>query len=188
MKRTLILIAMVAFATAAVSAEGKSVVLMNGRLHFTVPSGWVDLQRQTRETSDIVAFEIPNPAAAGTKDSANVSVVANWSLGERNIERFSEGPLASLRQKPGTVVVNDVNNTDGSRTVLSRSQQGSTPYLVIDTFGFGGGAHVWCRAAYPLLQGTAEQWNSDVVRDYNALVAGISVDGNAVFASPGASK
>jgi hypothetical protein len=188
MRRTVILVGVAALAAAAVSAQGRGVVLMKGRLHLTVPSGWVDLQRQARETSDIIAFQIPNPADAGTTDSANVSVAANWSLGERNIERFSEGPLASLRQKPGTVVVNDVNSTDGSRTVLSRSQQGSTPYLVIDTFGFGGGAHVWCRAAYPLLEGTAEQWNSDVVRDFNALVASINVDGKAVFASPGASK
>jgi len=188
MKRLVALVLLVAVAAAAMSAEVTDWALMKGRLHFSAPVGWIELPRQTRETSDIVAFQIPNPADEGTSDSANVAVTANWSLAERSIERFSEGPLRSLREMPGTIVVNDVTSADGSRTVLSRGQQGSTPYLVIDTFGFGGGTHVWCRAAYPLLEGTSEKWNASVVRDYNTLVASITVDGKAVFPKPEASK
>ena len=186
MRRPLLCVLSVMLVSATVAADKAEHKLMKGRLSFAAPSDWIEGPPQTTAISDGAQFVVPKPAPVRTGSSASVVVIANWALSARDIPRYSDGVLKSS-SVPGVEKVSDVTAPTGERSVMSRGQVGDTPFLVIDLFGFQGGAHIWCHAAYPLMK-DQQAWPEAMTQAWNALVASVSVDGKPVFPKPKEAK
>jgi len=92
--------------------------------------------------------------------------------------------VARRVSEPGGVIVSDKTSAKGRRVVLSRGQQGTTPYVVVDIMGAAGDVFVWAGAAWPLLEKGSADWSDTVLKDFKAVATSITVDGASVF--PGA--
>ena len=180
MRRAALAILLVSVSMSGSAGEKTRISLLADRVTFSVPTSWVELPRQTTEQSDIIGFQILNPADEGSSDSANAVVVALQNEPPLDLSGFSGPILAKLQNYPGTVIVNDHTGESGVRTVLSRSQQGDTPYVVLDQFAVRADVRLHFRVAYPLLE-SAPGWSEQLMDHINETTQSLAIDDSAVF-------
>ena len=128
-----------------------------------------------------MTYQIPNPADVGTPDAANVSVSTLFQ-GGLTLEAFSAHWIASVTGQPGGALLDRVDGQDpaADRFVLLTARQGDTPYVVADRYAKRGSFFVHVRAAWPTLRATTAEWEASLVKDVNALVSSIRIDGKAI--------
>jgi hypothetical protein len=171
----LLLLGWAGAAAATGTASNHAHRLAGGRVVFDVARGWEALGARGDEA---VAFQIAMPAADGTADSANASVMVRQNPSESFEEAVGRVPtrgmtmLTRLPMRPSTQ----------DALLLSRGQQGGTPYIVIDRLLRRGALEVRIRVAWPLLPGSTQAWEAEIMNAANRLVSETRVDGKAIGA------
>ena len=171
---------------AAVGCGPPLLKLSAGRVAFEQPDDWRTFSRRTGEAGEFVCFQIPNPADVGTPDSANVSV-STLSQDGVTLEEFAGYRIAPVTNEPGGIVLETIDgpNPTTDRFVLMRAHQNETAYVIADRFAKRGTFFVHIRAAWPILEGTTEAWQTSFVRHVNQIFSGLLVDGKPIVAVGG---
>lgn len=152
--------------------------LLGSRLSVAVPQAWVRLRLSDSDRDREAIFQIPDPADEGTPDSTNIKVsVPQW----KDVASGGDAVVARLASEPGGAIMSDKTSAKGRRVVLSRAQQGTTPYLVVDIMSAARDVIVWARAAWPLLEKGSPEWSDTVLKDFKGMAKSITVDGVAAF-------
>jgi hypothetical protein len=162
---------MLALASWLVADERPPYRLLGDRVGLIVGSDWVNIRQLER----VVAFQVPNPADEGTPHSANVAVVVHPEVTgsfENRVREASAGVSVIVRL-PETA-------SDRDALLLSRGQQGSTPYIVVDRVARRAGLDVHVRAAWPILEATTQDWHLRFFSEVNRLMSELTVDGSSI--------
>jgi len=149
--------------------------LLGDRISFAVNATWVKLNGQTDR---VVAFQVPNPAEQGTPESTNVAVMANSHPTDSLEDR-----IQSLTSSTGTLITR-LPTRPSKRDVLLlyRGQQGQTPYIIADRLARRGKIEVSIRAAWPILESSTDEWQSELLAQINQLMSDVSIDGTTIGA------
>lgn len=87
-----LLVALLLFAASVAIASDYVEFTVVERIKFSVPSDWPVLANKSSAEKTIFAFQIPNPADAGTSDSSNLSIRSSY-LGEaQDRDAFNKKP------------------------------------------------------------------------------------------------
>jgi hypothetical protein len=117
-----------------------------------------------------IAFQVPDPSAQGSEDSATVTVKTRQLAGAATFTQAVQEEFDHAKAQTGYA-------SDPSATDASAHQyfvvRGKTRYLVRDSFILSGNvvAHVRCQR--PLLEKTPAAWTSDFDNACNRVVASL---------------
>jgi hypothetical protein len=167
--RTLILLA--AFAAPAALAQGAADYALNdGKVRFRVPPTWTAVMEKRDGNPQAVAFQVPDAAAAGSEDSATVTVKTRQLAGSAAFAGIVQEELDRSKAQAG--YENDSSNKDTSvhQYFVTR---GKTRYLVRDSFYLTGDVAAEVRCQRPLLAATSAAWNDEFDRACNGVVASL---------------
>jgi hypothetical protein len=163
---------LLAFMAPSAFAQGKTDYTLNDdQVHFHVPPGWTAIMEKADGNPQAVAFQVPDPTAQGTDDSATVTVKSRQL---KNPAQF-DSVIMEERQhaKEQTGYEFDTSNADAAinRYFVMR---GKTKYLVRDSFHRSGGFAVAVRCQRPLIDKTPPAWNAEFDSACASVVASLS--------------
>lgn len=150
--------------------DTRDYTLNDGHVHFHVPAGWAAIMEKHDGNPQAIAFEVPDPSAKGSEDSATVTVKTRQLSGATTFTQAVQEEFD--RAKAQTGYASDPSATDASAHQYF-VVRGKTKYLVRDSFLLSGTvvAHVRCQR--PLLDKTPSAWNSDFDNACNRVVASL---------------
>jgi hypothetical protein len=152
-------------------AQDGTYSLHDGQVSFSVPAGWTALMQKTDGNPQAIAFQVPDPAAQGSDDTASVTVKSRKLANAEQFGVVVREQIDHARQQPGYEA--DPAGTDGS-THRYHVVRGKTKYFVRDSFQAIGGVAVEVRCQRPLLEATTAAWNARFDADCGALVASLA--------------
>jgi hypothetical protein len=119
---------------------------------------------------------IPDPATDGTPDSANAGITIEKTHDGLNVTNFSDSRLKNPSDPTGYTVLTRIfaNNKWGS--AITRGQQDTTPYIIMDRFGVDQGVMVFFRIAQPVLTNN-NQVVANSISNFNLVVASLKIGG-----------
>jgi hypothetical protein len=152
-------------------AQGKTDYSLNAdQVHFHVPASWTAIMEKNDGNPQAVAFQVPDPTAQGSEDSATVTVKT------RQLKETSEFAAVVQeefeRSKAQGGYENDATNKDTSAHQYF-VVRGKTKYLVRDSFQLSGNIAVEVRCQRPLIATTPAAWNSEFDSACVAVVASL---------------
>ena len=156
---------------APATAQDGAYSLNDGQVSFNVPAGWTAVMQKTDGNPQAIAFQVPDPAAQGSDDAANVTVKTRHLANAAQFGVIVREQIDHARQQPGYEA--DPTGTDAS-THRYHVVRGKTKYFVRDSFQPVGGVAVEVRCQRPLLEATSAAWNAQFDRDCSALVASLA--------------
>lgn len=159
-----------ACAATAHAQETTDYTLNDGQVHFHVPAGWNAIMEKHDGDPQAIAFQVPDPAAHGSEDSATVTVKTRQLKGTATFTQTVQEEFDRAKSQGG--YANDPSATDASAHQYF-VVRGKTKYLVRDSFFLTGNlvAHVRCQR--PLLDKTSAAWNSDFDNACNHVAASL---------------
>jgi hypothetical protein len=152
-------------------AQDGTYSLHDGQVSFSVPAGWNALMQKTDGNPQAIAFQVPDPAAQGSDDTASVTVKSRKLANAEQFGVVVREQIDHARQQPGYEP--DPAGTDAS-THRYHVVRGQTKYLVRDSFQAIGNVAVEVRCQRPLLDATTAAWNARFDSDCGALVASLA--------------
>ncbi|MEO6688459.1 MAG: hypothetical protein ABIS07_11950 [Dokdonella sp.] len=157
-KSLLLLAALSAQLTSTAFAQEKTDYTLNDdKVHFHVPPSWTAIMEKTDGNPEAIAFQVPDPTAQGSDDSATVTVKSRLL---KTPEQFDSVVLEErLHAKEQAGYALDISNTDGAVNQYF-VMRGKTKYLVRDSFHRSGAYAVAVRCQRPLLEKTPPAWNA----------------------------
>ena len=171
-KPTALPILLASLAASAAHAQAKTDYSLNGdQIRFHVPASWTAIMEKSDGNPQAVAFQVPDPTAQGSEDSANVTVKTRHLANAAQFGVIVREQIDHARQQPGYEA--DPAGTDAS-THRYHVVRGKTKYFVRDSFQPVGGVAVEVRCQRPLLEATSAAWNAQFDRDCSALVASLA--------------
>lgn len=146
---------------------------------FDVPKDWV-LQKHLTDTNlETFQFLIPDAATDNTPDSANAGISIEKTHGGLDLTNFAKSRLQSTPNLEGYVVLTNIFASDKWCSAMTHGQQGSTPYVIMDRFGFDHGVTIFFRVVQPILAN--DRAVADSISNFNLVVASLKIAGtNAV--------
>jgi hypothetical protein len=159
------------FAMSNAFAQDKTDYTLNGeQVHFRIPPGWSAIMEKSEGDPQFAAFQVPDPTAQGTDDSANVTVKTRQL---KDASAFAATVQDEFeRSKAQTGYENDASNTN-SGVHQYFVVRGKTKYLVRDNFQLLGTVAVEVRCQRPLLASTPAAWNTEFDNACNSVVASL---------------
>jgi len=124
------------------------------RIHFSVPGNWPVIASKSTGEKAVFAFQIPNAADLGTRDSTNLSIVSTFLRREQDREAFSKNLLSTPPNAQEKKLV------AGWHCSSVSAMQGTTPYVVWDCFSIIQDSGVSVRIAWPHLPKNAPDYDS----------------------------
>ena len=141
----------------AQAQDKTSYALNEDQVHFRVPPGWTAVMEKTDGNPQAVAFQVPDPTAQGTEDSATVTVKSRLL---KTAEQFASVMLEEqTHAKEQSGFAPDTSNADANINQYF-VVRGKTKYQVRDSFHRSGGFAVMVRCQRPLLDKTPAAWAS----------------------------
>lgn len=172
MKPTTLLFLLASLTTASSAhAQGKSDYSLNGdQIRFHVPASWTAIMEKADGNPQAVAFQVPDPTAQGSDDSANVTVKTRQLKDASAFAATVQDEFERSKAQGGY-------ETDRSNTDSSVHQyfvvRGKTRYLVRDSFQLIGTIAVEVRCQRPLLEATPQGWNGEFDAACASVVASL---------------
>ena len=144
--------------TAAAAADAPGEFSLNsGLVKFTAPSAWPVIMQKTEGNPQVVAFQIKDPADAGTDEASRVTVST-----KQLDDTGSFQALVNVEVNKGKQMPDYEKRDSGDPTVLRfLARNGKTRYEYRDTWYLNGHVMVHVRCARPLLEKTTAQWTAD---------------------------
>ena len=155
---------------AAVNAAEHVIYIQNEQLSVSCPASWVIIaHKPTGSPSDVVAFQILNPADNGTEDSTNLSVVA-WDLQQTEaMLKFTREVLDHEKQKR-------TPKEAGEWAIYTwTDKQGDTEYEIRDCYRTAKPFGLHVRLAIPKLAKTKKEWSDKLDTDFKKLLESITL-------------
>lgn len=146
------------FCTASVSAQSNNDYNLNdGQVRFSVPAGWATIMEKSDGNPQAIIFQIPDPATAGTEDTASVTVKTRQLKSPLDFPEAMQNELALSRAQGGYEAEALTNDSGIHRYFVTRGQ---TRYAIRDKFVLQGTIAVQVRCQRPLLDATTKDWTS----------------------------
>gem|GEM_PF-1416453 len=145
-----------ALVASAAFAQAKTDYTLNaGSVHFHVPPDWTAIMEKADGDPQAVIFQVPDPAAQGTEDTASVTIKTRSLKTSDDFNGFVQDEFERSKGQAG--YENDASNKDTSshRYFVTRNK---TRYLVHDTYQLNGNVAVQVRCQRPLLESSAKEW------------------------------
>jgi len=143
---------------------------------FDTPKDWILQNHLVNSNSESFQFLIPDSATDGTPDSANAGISIEPVRAGMNVTNFSGLRLESTSSPHGYAVLTQIFANDKWGSAVTRGQQDSTPYIIMDRFGVDQGVMVFFRVAQPVFTN-----NQDAVAlsisNFNAVVHSLKIGG-----------
>ena len=141
---------------AAVDAPGEF-SLNSGLVKFTAPPAWPVIMQKTEGNPQAVAFQIKDPADAGTGEASRVTVSTKQLDDTSSFQALVNVEVDKGKQMP------DYEKRDSGDASVLRfvARNGKARYEYRDTWYLNGHLMVHVRCARPLLEKTTAQWTAD---------------------------
>lgn len=166
--------AVVLFASLASSAfaqDKTDYTLNDDQVHFHVPPGWTSVMEKADGNPQAIAFQVPDPSAQGSDDSATVTVKSRQL---KNSAQFDSVVLEERQHAKEQVGYEfDTSNADAAVNQYF-VMRGKTKYLVRDSFHRSGAFAVAVRCQRPLIDKTPPAWNAEFDRACTGVTASLS--------------
>ena len=162
--------ALIAFATGASAQNASDYALNDGAVHFHVPASWSAVMEKKEGNPQAVAFQVPDPSAQGSDDSATVTVKTRQLADPSAFAATVQEEFERAKAQPGFEVDPANKNAAVRQYFVTR---GKTRYLVRDGAQLAGNVAVEVRCQRPLLAATPAAWNAQFDRDCDAVVASL---------------
>jgi hypothetical protein len=150
--------------------------LFGGKVALTIPASWIKQQHVTNGNIEIIQFEVPDQTTETTPDSANAIVSVEPLQTGATVTNFGDARLFKGALSEGNAVLTDFIADARWRTALSRGQQGSTPYVIMDRFGVDRGVMVLLRLAQPVFPNNGSEL-AHSVSNFNLVVSSLKIGG-----------
>ena len=150
--------------------------LFGGKVTLTIPTTWIKQMRATNGGIVILQFEVPDPTTENTHDSANAVVTVEPQQTGATVTNFGDARLFKGELAEGNAVLTDFIADARWRTALSRGQQGSAPYVIMDRFGVDRGVMVLLRLAQPVFSNNGSELARSV-SNFNLAVSSLKIGG-----------
>jgi hypothetical protein len=156
------LVYLAAFAIiAAVCAHAQGAgdyALAQGFVTFKAPPEWPVIMQKAEGNPQFIAFQVKDPADAGTGEASRVTVETKLLDDSGNFQAMVNGALARVKQSPGYE-----QRTDGVDASVLRyfALNGKTRYEYRETWYLNGHVLVHVRCARPMLPATTAAWTAD---------------------------
>lgn len=149
------------FAVVASASAPGEYELNDGSIHFSAPPDWNVIMQKTEGDPQVLAFQVRDPAEAGTEEATRVSVTTRKLDAGAAFQAFVNTALEKARQMSG--YEQDPANTDpGSLRYFAKN--GQTRYNYRENYYFKNGIGVQLRCVHPVLAATTKQWLADFDR------------------------
>ncbi|MEZ5461704.1 hypothetical protein [Dokdonella sp.] len=129
--------------------------LNEGRVNFSVPSGWSAIMEKSDGNPQAIIFWVPDPATEGTDDTASVTVKTRRLNSPNDFAEATQNELALSKAQTGYEAEPEGNNANVHRYFVTR---GKTRYTIRDRFTMLGNVAVQVRCQRPILDGTTQDW------------------------------
>jgi hypothetical protein len=155
---------------ALANAAEHTIYIQNGQVSIKSPASWVIIaHKPAGSPSDVVAFQILNPADDGTDDSTNLAVTAFDVRDTEAMLKFTQPLLAPKKGEPAPKEV-------GKWVMLTQTdKQGATEYEIRDCYQTMGSFGLHVRLAFPKLPKTTKEWSAKLEADFKKLLEAIVV-------------
>ncbi|MGA9341510.1 MAG: hypothetical protein WBV61_04180 [Rhodanobacteraceae bacterium] len=154
---TILTLALLLISLGAIAAGETQQTLNQGKVHFSVPSGWSTIMEKSDGDPQAIVIQAPDASAATSADAATITVKTR-SLGDPS--QFASAVQAEFdRSKSQPGYKRDTSVADGSAHQYF-VQRGKTRYLVRDSFFLTGTVAVQVRCQRPLIEALPADWTS----------------------------
>jgi hypothetical protein len=160
-----------AFATSLAFAQAKTDYTLNaGSVHFHVPGDWTAIMEKSDGDPQAVIFQVPDPAAQGTEDTASVTIKTRSLKSGDDFPSFVTEAFERAKGQSG--YENDAANKDSSvhRYYVTRNK---VRYLVRDAYQTNANVAIEVRCQRPLLDATPKEWNDAFDASCTSVVASL---------------
>lgn len=156
--------------SAAFAQDSTDFALNDGRIRFRVPATWTAVMEKTGGNPQAIAFQVPDPSAQGSDDTANVTVKTRVLANDAQFPIVVHEEFNHAKEQPGYESAGAETTTSAHRYRVTR---GKTRYFVQDSFLLKDGLAVEVRCQRPLLDATPESWSQRFDADCAAVVASL---------------
>lgn len=153
------------------SAQTKTDYNLNdGQVRFSVPSSWTTIMEKSDGNPQAIIFQIPDPATAGTEDTASVTVKTRQLKSPLDFPEAMKNELALSRAQGGYEAEALTDDTGVHNYFVTRGQ---TRYSIHDKFVLRGTIAVQVRCQRPLLDATTKNWATSYDNGCTSVVASV---------------
>jgi hypothetical protein len=153
--------------SASAHAVEFTIVTVRGYVSFAVPDEWRVLTMQTKPPVSVAAFQVFNPADAGTRHSTNVAISVFDVESERGKQAMTIVGRRYGAQEP-------VVTSEGDWTVYSQQHdQGDMQYAVVDAKKQLADVVVAVRFAWPHLPNNPPQYDREMQEAFRSVLASV---------------
>jgi hypothetical protein len=172
-------------AAAAVAAQEKPEErlssLLGGRVTFTLPQSWVLRSHVDTKTSGRAQLAVPSPAADKSGRRSEAILMVKIVPENINVRHESDGVYENLYE--GLSVLGDTFDGDDWRTMVwAFRDNDKVPHVVLNRFGLVNRVSVELVVVFPS-EHNDPKWVERTLADFNAMCAGLKVDGQNKFNS-----
>ena len=141
----------------AFAQAGVDYNLNDGNIHFSVPEGWGAIMEKSDGNPQAIIFHVIDPAAAGTDDTASVTVKTRQLKAPADFAAAMENEMLLSKAQTGYEAA-----LDGSTSGVHHYHvlRGKTRYDIRDRFSLIGTIAVQVRCQRPILEATTHEWIS----------------------------
>jgi len=157
--------------TGALAQDRIAYSLNEGNVDFSVPAGWIAIMEKTDGNPQAIAFQVPDPSAQGSNDSADVTVKTRRLPSASGYAATVEGELGRARAQDGYESDTRHSSADDHRYFVQRA---GTRYQVRDSFRLLGNIVVEVRCRRPVLATTPASWNASFDAGCDSVVASLA--------------
>lgn len=136
------------------AAHAADFTLNNGVVAFSAPSDWPVIMQMTEGNPQVVAFQVKDPADAGTGEASRVTVTTRKLDDAQAFQEFVNTSIEKAKQTPG---YEHTSGGDGSSLRYSGLNV-KTRYEYRETYYYRNGIGVQLRCMHPVLKGTTSAW------------------------------
>ena len=139
---------------AAGAAHAADFKLNDGIIAFSAPSDWPVIMQMTEGSPQVVAFQVKDPADAGTGEASRVTVTTRKLADAQAFQDFVNAALEKAKQTPG---YEHQQGGDGS-SLRYFGMNVKTRYQYRESYFYRNGVGVQLRCMHPVLKGTTQAW------------------------------
>ena len=147
-------ISFIVLCAAASAAQATDFALNNGVVGFSAPADWPVIMQMTEGSPQVVAFQVKDPADAGTGEASRVTVTTRKIADAQAFQEFVNTSLEKAKQTPGYE-----HSAGGDSSSLRYSGlNAKTRYQYRENYYYRNGVGVQLRCVHPVLKGTTQAW------------------------------
>lgn len=154
-----------------VFAQAKTDYSLNaGQVNFHVPPEWTAIMEKADGDPQAVIFQVPDPVAQGSEDTASVTVKTRSLKASADFQGFVTDEFERSKGQAGYEADSANKDSTVHRYFVTR---GKTRYLVRDSYQLSGNVAIEVRCQRPLLDATPKDWSDRFDASCASVVASL---------------